>query len=111
MTIDELLDEHTTEIAALTRRLLGHLAAATDWSETRVYAGWHGVGLHHVDLGYVVGIFPRADSVRVLFEHGHMLGEAPYLDGSGQTRFVDFECWDDARLATVDDLLDRALSV
>ena len=111
MTIDELLAEHTTQIAALTKRLLDHIAGAAAWSEARVYGGWHGVGLHHPDLGYVVGIFPRTDSVRVVFEQGHLLGDGPYLEGSGQTRYVDFTQWDDARLATVDDLLDRALAV
>jgi hypothetical protein len=109
MTVDELLEDHTPDIGALTRRLLGHIENAAHWSEMRVYPGWHGVGFHHADLGYVVGLFPRADSVRVLFEQGQMLGKAPFLEGAGPTRYVDFEAWNTARLDTVDDLLDRAL--
>ena len=76
----------------------------------KVYPGWHGVGFHHADAGYVVAVFPRATSVRVLFEHGRMLGDADYLEGSGQTRFITFTAADAARLAVVDDLIDRALS-
>jgi hypothetical protein len=110
MTVDELLDEHTPEMADLARRLIEHVDAAADWSELRIYAGWHGFGFHHPDLGYVVGLFPGADSVRVLFEHGHLLGEAPFLEGGGQTRYVDFDSWDTERLQTIDDLLDRVLS-
>lgn len=109
MTIDELLDEHTEAVAGLASRLLAHLADAVDWSETRVWPGWHGVGFHHAEAGYVVGVFPRHDHVQVLFEHGHLLGDAPYLEGTGQTRTVTFTEWDAARLAVVDDLLDRAL--
>ena len=105
-----MLAEHTDDVAALTRRLLEHIASTVDWADTRVYRGWHGVGFHHTEAGYVIGVFPRADSVRVLFEQGHLLGDADYLEGSRQTRYVDFEKWDEDRLATVDELLDRALS-
>ncbi len=110
MTIEELLDQHDPAIAELCRRLLEYIEAAAAWSERKVYAGWHGVGFHHGALGYVVGVFPRAADVRVLFEHGYVLGEARYLDGSGQTRYVDFAEWDESRLATVDEMLDRALA-
>ena len=110
MTIDELLDQHTPEVAGLCRQLLEHLSAAADWSERKVYAGWHGMGYHHGALGYVVGVLPREDGVRVLFEHGHLLGEAHYLEGTGQTRYVDFAEWDELRVATVDEMLDRAIA-
>lgn len=110
MTIEELLEQHTPRIAELARRLIDHVGAAAEWSELRVYSGWHGVGFHHSELGYVVGVFPRPSSVRVLFEHGHLLGEAPFVEGSGQTRYVDFTRWQAGRVAAVDDLLDRALA-
>jgi hypothetical protein len=110
MTPDELLGEHTPEIASLARQLLDHVTAAFDWSEARVYPGWHGIGFHSGRDGYVVGVFPRTASVRVLFEHGNLLGEAPFLEGSGQTRYVEFVAMDAARLAAVDDVLERALA-
>lgn len=110
MEVDSLLAEHTDEVAALTRRLLEHISRAAEWVERRVNPGWHGIAFHHVELGYVVGVFPRADSVRVLFEHGNLLGKAEFLEGSGQTRYIDFEKWDPQRVATVDDLLDRSLA-
>lgn len=109
MTVDELLDEHTPQIAALARRLLDHVGSAAAWADRRVYPGWHGVGFHHADAGYVVGIFPQRDAVRVLFERGHLLGAAAFLEGSGQTRSILFTAWDDARAGVVDDLIDRAL--
>jgi hypothetical protein len=110
MDLDELLDQHTPQVAELCRRLLDHISAAAEWSESRVYAGWHGVGFHHGDLGYVVGVFPHQDDVRVVFERGEWLGQAPFLDGDGQTRHVDFTNWDRERVATVEDILDRALA-
>ena len=109
MTLDDLLARHTDDIADLARRLLDLVDGAADWAETRVYAGWHGVGFHHADAGYVVGVFPRRDAIQVLFEHGHLLGDAPFLDGSGQTRTVEFTKWDEERVAVVEELIDRAL--
>jgi hypothetical protein len=110
MDIADLLAEHSDEIGDLARRLLDHVAAASDWADTRVFPGWHGVGFHHAELGYLVGVFPRSDSVRVLFEHGRLLGTAPFFEGSGQTRYVEFTEWDVDRVATVDEVLDRALA-
>ena len=109
MTVDQLLAEHTDEVADLARRLIDHITAAAAWSEAKVYRGWHGVGFHHPDAGYVAGVFPRRDVVRVLFERGHLLGDVEYLDGDGQTRHIDFPRWDDGRIASVDEMLDRAL--
>ena len=110
MTIDELLNQHTQQVAALCRRLLNHVTAAADWSQVKVYPGWHGVGFHHPDLGYVIGVFPRREDVRVVFERGEFLGGARFLDGGGQTRHVDFVDWDRDRLATLDEILERALA-
>ena len=45
-----------------------------------------------------------------LFEHGRLLGTAPFFEGSGQTRYVEFTEWDVDRVATVDEVLDRALA-
>ena len=110
MTLEELLAAHTYPIAELARRLIDHVESAAEWSKTKVYPGWHGVGFHHADAGYVVAVFPRATSVRVLFEQGRMLGDADYLEGFGQTRSIEFTEWDLDRLAVVDDLIDRALA-
>ena len=104
MTIDELLDQHTPEVAEICRQLLEHIGAAAEWSQRKVYSGWHGVAFRHSEMGYVVGVFPRRDYVRVVFESGHMLGEAPFLEGTGQTRHVDFVEWDNKRLATLDEV-------
>jgi hypothetical protein len=109
VTIDDLLEQHQPEIAALARRLIDHIDSSAGWSDVKVYPGWHGLGFHHPDVGYIVGVFPRRASVRVLFEYGHLLGEAPFLEGSGQTRHITFTEWAADRLSAVDDMLARAL--
>ncbi len=61
----------------------------------RVYRGWDGIGFRHPDGGYVCAIYPQADSVRLLFEHGHRLADADrLLHGEGQTRFIPVDAAD-----------------
>src|SRR5688572_13820156 len=65
------------------------LDAEPDLTE-RVYRGWDGLGYRHPDAGYVCAIYPRADEVQLLFEHGVRLDD-PHgiLEGTGtQTRFI-----------------------
>ncbi len=62
----------------------------------RVQRGWDGVGFHHPDAGYVCGIFPRREEVRLLFEHGARLAD-PLLTGTTrQTRHVPLTAPDEA---------------
>ena len=109
VTPTELLSDHTEPIRELAMALLEHIRKAAEWADERVYPGWHGVGFHHRERGYVVGVFPRSTDVRVLFEHGHLLGEAAHVEGTGQTRWVSFTEMDRARLDSIDRLLERAL--
>jgi hypothetical protein len=65
------------------------LDAEPDLTE-RLYGGWDGIGFHHPEAGYVCGLFPRAEEVRLLFEHGARLSD-PHgiLEGGGtQTRII-----------------------
>ena len=70
MTPDELLDDHTPAVRALTQRLRRLVRSVGPEASERVYPGWHGLGFHHPDVGYFCGILPLADSVRLPFEHG-----------------------------------------
>jgi hypothetical protein len=87
--LDYLRSEHgrAYELAAWVREAV--LAADPDLGE-RVYRGWRGVGFRHPEAGYVCAIFPRADSVELLFEHGASLVDPDgILEGDGaQTRVI-----------------------
>ena len=79
----------------------------------RVYSGWHGIGYHHPEAGYVVGLFPQEGCVRVLFEHGvHLPDPAGVLEGDGsQTRHADLVEWDEALVAALEDLVAAAIEL
>ena len=76
------------ELRKLIRRTLPRV-------EEKAYAGWHGIGYHDRQAGYLAGIFPQADCIKLYFEHGSVLPDPHHvLTGTGsQVRHVS--CWPD----------------
>ncbi len=95
MTVEGLLAEHSPPVARVARQVRRTVRAAMPESEERVYPGWHGIGYHHPDVGYVCGIFPRRDEVRLGFEHGHLLSDPDHVlvSGGKQVRYLVIERW------------------
>jgi hypothetical protein len=90
LTIDELLEHHTPAVADLVLRLRDAIRTALPDATEKVYPGWHGVGFHHPDAGYVCGIFPVEDHVKVGFERGSQLPDPHglFAGGGTQVRYV-----------------------
>jgi len=76
------------ELRKLIRRTLPNV-------NEKAYAGWHGIGYHDRHAGYLAGIFPQPDCVKLYFEHGNVLPDPHHvLTGTGtQVRHVS--CWPD----------------
>ena len=56
----------------------------------QVRIGWGSVNFHHPGAGFVCAVFPMADHVSLVFEHGRQLS-SPLLEGDGkQVRFIRF---------------------
>ncbi|MDQ3992878.1 MAG: DUF1801 domain-containing protein [Actinomycetota bacterium] len=87
-----LRDQHAPldDLAAWTRAAV--LTADPDLTE-RVYRGWRGIGFRHREGGLVCAIYPRGESVVLLFEYGAELADPDgILLGEGtQTRFLRVE--------------------
>ena len=92
-SLEDLLDDHTPEVAELARQLRDLIRSAMPAATERVYPGWHGLGFHHPTAGYVCALFPAADHVRVGFEHGHLLPDpGGWFDSGGRrVRYVTVE--------------------
>jgi hypothetical protein len=93
ISLEDLLDDHTPAVAELARQLRELIRSAMPDATERIYPGWHGIGFHHPTAGYVCGLFPGIDNVRVGFEHGHLLSDPHGLFDSGgnQVRYVTVE--------------------
>jgi len=112
--VEELLAGHVPEVRALAEALLA-LARETLPADVRevVYRGWHAVGLRDPRAGYLGGVFPLEDRVRLLFEHGVELDDPEgVLTGDGrQVRVVELRPGDPVPEDAIRALLHQALAV
>lgn len=97
-------------IAEEVRSLVRHVVpTATE----RAYPGWHGIGFRDPQAGYVFGLFPHEDHVRLFFERGGELDDpdgvfAP-ADGLKQGRYVELRTVLDAKMPALRRMIIRAV--
>jgi hypothetical protein len=105
-----LLDLHPAvrDVAARVRRIVRDALGAP---EERVRPGWVALTYHDEQAGYVCGIFPRAEAVRLLFEHGASLADPEEIfDGGGvQTRHITLHPGQDVPEAAIREMIGRAV--
>jgi hypothetical protein len=84
---DVLLADHTDAVVRTAQRLRSVLLDAQPDLVERARTGWHSINYTHPVAGFVCAIFPTADRVDLVFEHGALL---PDPDGqlTGATRQV-----------------------
>jgi hypothetical protein len=63
--------------------------------EERVYDGWRGIGYHDRQAGYLAGIFPQPDCVKLYFEHGAVLPDPHHVLTGHGTQVRHVSCWPD----------------
>jgi hypothetical protein len=91
-TVEGLLDEHSPAVVGTAQRLRSILRAAQPDLEERARAGWHSINYRHPVAGFVCALFPTADGVQLVFEHGARLPDPEgLLSGTGsQVRALRF---------------------
>lgn len=110
LVLSSLLAEHSPEVVDLTEVLRGVVRSALPMATEKINAGWHGLGYHDPVAGYVAGIFPGDESVKLGFEHGVDLPDPEeMLEGDGtQVRYVVLDEWDPSLRGPITDLLEAA---
>lgn len=88
--IEALLGTFRPEIAEAARRMVAALRRIRPDLQARARLGWGSVNFRHREAGFVCAVFPMADHVSLVFEHGRQLSnEAGLLQGEGkQVRFI-----------------------
>lgn len=111
LVLSSLLADHTREVADLTQVLRAVVRSALPMATEKINLGWHGLGYHDPDAGYVAGIFPGDESVKLGFEHGVELSDPEgLLEGDGsRVRYVVLDEWDDQLQEPITDLLEAAV--
>lgn len=89
---EAILAPHTPAVRALCEHLRALLRDTLPGATEHGYPGWHAIGYRHPAAGYVCGIFPFTNHVRLLFEHGVLLHDPEQrLRGEGkQVRYLEF---------------------
>ncbi len=110
-SVAEILAPFPAEVRDLTERVRTLIKSRHPDFVERAYPGWNGIGYRDPEAGYVCGIFPRQDCVRLLFERGASLSDPDgLLQGDGtQTRFIVLEPGRRIPAAAIGRLLVRAL--
>ncbi len=77
-------------IAEMAGRLVAALRRLRPDLVPQVRLGWGSVNFRHARAGFVCAVFPMADHVSLVFEHGRLLDNAGgLLQGDGkQVRFI-----------------------
>ncbi len=90
-TPDDILRDHSPAVVATAEALRALLHDTAPDLREKAYPGWHGIGFRHPQAGYVCGIFPQEASVRLLFEHGHLLADPDgiFTGGGTQSRYIE----------------------
>ena len=112
-TVEDLLDEHSDAVVATAQRLRAVLRAAQPQLEERARVGWHSINFRDPVAGFVCAIFPGADEVQLVFEHGARLPDPErLLSGTGaQVRALRFSGPEDVDDDVVTRFLDLAVDL
>ena len=110
---DDLLSEHPEVVAATAQRLRTALLEAHPQLEERVRRGWHSINYRDPVAGFVCAVFPTADRVQLVFEHGARLPDPEgRLSGTGkQVRTLDLTAPEEVEAAVVVPFLDHAVEL
>ena len=103
-------DDVASELASDARM---SILGAMPHCDERIYHGWNGLGYHDPDLGYICAIFPSESTIRVAFEHGHLLPDPQGLltGGGKQVRYLEISEWSQRFAEQLSDLIDQALAL
>ena len=73
----------------------------------KAYPGWHAIGYRHPEVGYICGIFPYEDEVKIYFEYEMYLPDPDnILEGeSKQTKYYALGVADEIKTESFVNLL------
>jgi hypothetical protein len=111
--VESLLADHGEAVAAAARQVRAAVLAARPDLGERVRHGWHSINYRDPAAGFVCAIFPMADRVQLVFEHGVLLPDpGGLLTGSGtHVRALEYADADLVDAAVVAEFVDHAVEI
>jgi len=112
--LQALLDTAPPPIAKTARRLIRLLVTGHADLTPVVRMGWRSVNFRHAKAGFVCGVFPLANDVLLVFEHGRLLdNSAGLLEGDHlkKVRFIRFRPRDAIPAGDIGSLVFEAIAL
>lgn len=105
-----LLSEQSFEIIEVVDKLRRIIYKKFEDIEEKVNFGWNSISFHHKNAGYVVGIFPHGDRVKLGFEHGDkIIDKYKVFDRSSkQIKYITYKINDKIDEEIINDYLEQA---
>ena len=101
------MEGHSPPIIMLVNQLRTIIKDMVPELKEVAYPGWHAIGYRHPEAGYLCGIFPFEDHIKVYFEYGKFLFDPDkVLTGDGkQVRYIRVEKSGDIKSKSIANLL------
>ena len=111
--VEELLGDHSADVADVARRVRAAVLDAQPQLVERVRRGWHSINYRDPAAGFVCAVFPTREAVQLVFERGaHLPDPDGLLTGSGkQVRMLVFTSAYDVDQDVVGRYLDLAVDL
>ena len=94
-TPGEMLRPYPPSVRHLVHALRKLIRRTLPLVDERTYLGWTGIGYHDRQAGYLAGIFPQPDCVKLFFEHGAVLPDPHHVLTGHTTQVRHVSCWPD----------------
>jgi len=95
ITPGEILRPYPPSVRHLAHELRKLVKRTLPNVDERAYDGWHGIGYHDRQSGYLAGIFPQPDCVKLYFEHGAVLPDPHHVLTGTAAQVRHVSCWPD----------------
>ncbi|MEI7011157.1 DUF1801 domain-containing protein [Leptospira licerasiae] len=111
--ISEILKPHTKKVLEIVSSLRNKIKREFPEFEERGYPVWKAIGFRDKNSGYVCGIFPFEEKVRLIFEWGVLLQDHSkiLLGDTKQIRYLEYSSAKEIEMNVVRNFLDQSLGL
>ncbi|TGM90681.1 DUF1801 domain-containing protein [Leptospira licerasiae] len=111
--ISEILKPHTKKVLEIVSSLRNKIKKEFPEFEERGYPVWKAIGFRDKNSGYVCGIFPFEEKVRLIFEWGVLLQDHSkiLLGDTKQIRYLEYSSAKEIEMNVVRNFLDQSLGL
>ncbi|MGJ4787590.1 hypothetical protein [Leptospira koniambonensis] len=111
--ISEILKPHTKKVLEIVNSLRNKIKKEFPEFEERGYPVWKAIGFRDKNSGYVCGIFPFSENVRLIFEWGVLLKDPSkiLLGDTKQIRYLEYSSAKEIEINMIRNFLEQSLGL